>query len=109
MGNSVRGKGRCVMRDADYDGASIGEQIVDAIGDSDAGGIGAEVVIVDQTRRKIPARSGILESAHQFALLGIDADNRMATTLEPLSQIGEIEELIVPIRRVIGGEFLVID
>ena len=51
MGNSVSGKGRCVMRDADYDGASIGEQIVDAIGDSDAGGIGAEVVIVDQTRR----------------------------------------------------------
>ena len=38
------------MRDADYDGASIGEQIVDAIGDGDAGGIGAVVVIVDQTR-----------------------------------------------------------
>jgi len=33
----------------------------------------------------------------------------MAATLEPLSQIAEIEERIVTIRRVIGGEFLVID
>jgi hypothetical protein len=53
--------------------------------------------------------SGILESAHQFALLGIDTGNRMAATLEPLSQIGAIEELIVPIRRVVGGKFLVFD
>src|SRR5262245_17124212 len=47
MRNGVSGKGRCVMRHADYDGAAIGKQIVDAIGDGDAGGIGAEVVIVD--------------------------------------------------------------
>ena len=33
----------------------------------------------------------------------------MAATLESLAQIGEIEELIVTIRRVVGGEFLVID
>src|SRR5262245_14729820 len=33
----------------------------------------------------------------------------MATTLESLPKIGEIEELIVPIRGVVGGEFLVID
>jgi hypothetical protein len=38
------------MRDADHHGASIGEQIIDAIGNGDAGGIGAEIVIVDQTR-----------------------------------------------------------
>src|SRR5215813_12495568 len=33
----------------------------------------------------------------------------MATMLESLPKIGEIEELIVPIRGVVGGEFLVID
>ena len=46
----MSGKGRCVMRDADNNGTSVGEQIVDAIGNGDAGGIGAEIVIVDQTR-----------------------------------------------------------
>ena len=97
------------MRDADDDGASVGEQIIDAIGDGNAGGIRAEVVIVDQTRGKIPAGTGILEGADQFPLLGVDADDGMAATLESLSQIAEVEELIVPIRGVVGGEFLVID
>ena len=66
-------------------------------------------MIVNQTRGEIPARSGILEGADQFPLLGVDADDGMAATLESLSQIGEIEELIVTIRRVVGGDFLVID
>ena len=50
MGNGMSGKGRCVVRDADNNGASVRQQVVDAIGDGDAGGIGTKVVIVDQTR-----------------------------------------------------------
>ena len=42
-------------------------------------------------------------------LIGIDADDGMAATLESLSQIAEIEKLIVTIGGVVGGEFLVID
>ena len=63
------------MRDTHHDRSSIGEQIVDAVRDGDAGGVGAEVVVVDQTGRKIPARAGILEVANQFALLGVDAND----------------------------------
>ena len=105
----MSGKSRCVMRDADNHRAAIGAQIVDAIRDGDAGGIGAEIVIVNQTGGEIPACSGILEGADQFPLLGIDADDGMPATLESLSQIAEIEKLIVTIGGVVGGEFLVID
>ena len=97
MGNGVRGKGGCVMRDAHHDRASIGEQIVDAVRDGDTGGIGAEIVIVDQARRQIPARAGILEVADQFALLGIHANDGKAAALESVSKIAEIEELIVAV------------
>ena len=97
------------MRDADHDGASIGEEIIDAVRYGDAGGIGAEIVIVDQARGQIPARPGILEIADQFALLGIDADDGEATTLESVSKIAEVEELIIAIGTVVGGDFLVID
>ena len=46
-GDGVSGEGGCVMRDADHNGASIGEQIINAVRDGDARGVGAEVVIVD--------------------------------------------------------------
>lgn len=51
MSNGVSGEGGCVMGDADHNGASIGEQIINAVRDGDAGGVGAEVVIVDQAGR----------------------------------------------------------
>ena len=47
MGDGVSGEGGCVMGDADHNGASIGEQIINAVRDGDAGGVGAEVVVVD--------------------------------------------------------------
>jgi len=75
MCDCVSSKGRCVMRDADHDGPLIGEQIIDAVRDSDARGIGAEVVIVDQAGRQIPTRAGVLEVADQFAFLGINAND----------------------------------
>jgi len=68
-------KADVVVRDADRDRPSIGEQIIDAVRDGDAGGVGAEVVVVDESGRQIPARARILEAADQFALLGVDADD----------------------------------
>ena len=73
--NGVRRKGGCVMRDAHHDRSSIGEQIIDAVRDGDAGGVGAEIVVVDQSGIQIPSGARILEVADQFALFGIDAND----------------------------------
>jgi len=75
MRDGVGREGGCVMRDTHHDGPSIGEEIIDAVRDGDAGGVRAEIVVVDQSGRQIPTRAGILEVADQFALLGIDANN----------------------------------
>jgi hypothetical protein len=109
MSDGVSGEGRCVMGDADYDGASIGEQIIDAVRDGDARGIGAEVVIVDQAGRQIPTRPGIFEIADQFTFFGIDANDGETAALKSVAQIAEVEELMVAIGTVVGGESLVID
>jgi len=97
------------MGDADYDGASIGEQIIDAVRDGDARGIGAEVVIVDQAGRQIPTRPGIFEIADQFTFFGIDANDGETAALKSVAHIAEVEELMVAIGTVVGGESLVID
>ena len=97
------------MRDTDRDRPSIGEQIIDAVRDGDAGGIRAEVVVVDQSRRQIPAGARIFEAADQFALLGVDANDGQAAALESLPKIAQVKELIIAIGTEVGGEFLVID
>jgi hypothetical protein len=66
-------------------------------------------MIVDQTRRQIPARSGILESTNQFAVLGIDADDGEAAALEVIPKVAEVEELVVAVGAEVVGELLVID
>src|SRR5260370_32283482 len=78
MCNGVRRKGGCVMRDAHHNRPSIGEQIVDAVRNGDTSGIRAEIVVVDQSGRQIPARAGILEAADQFAFLGVNANDGYA-------------------------------
>jgi hypothetical protein len=75
----------------------------------DAGGVGAEIVIVDQARGQIPAHSGILEIADQLALLGIHADDGVAATPESVSKIAQVQELIIAIGTMVGRELLVID
>jgi hypothetical protein len=109
MCDGVSGEGGCVMGDADHDRASIGEQIIDAIRDGDASGIGAEIVIVDPAGRQIPTRAGIFERADQFTFFGIDTNDGETAALKSVSKIAEVEELIVAIGTVVGGEFLVID
>jgi hypothetical protein len=109
MCDGVSGEGGCVMGDADHDGTSIGEQIIDAVRDGDARGIGAEVVIVNPAGRQIPARPGIFEMADQFPFLGIDANDGETAALKSVAKIAEVEELMVAIGTVVGGEVLVID
>ena len=109
MRDSVSGEGGSVMGHADHNGASISEQIIDAVRDGDARGVGAEVMIVDQAGRQIPTCTGIFEIADQFAFFGIDADDGETTALKPVAKIAEVEELLVTIGTVVGGEFLVID
>jgi hypothetical protein len=109
MSDGMSREGGGVMGDADHDRPAIGEQIIDAVGNGDARGIGAEVVIVDQAGRQIPARPGIFEIADQFAFFGIDANNGETAVLKSVTQIAEVEELMVAIGTVVGGKFLVID
>jgi hypothetical protein len=109
MSDGVSREGGCVMGDADHDRPAIGEQIIDAVRDGNARGIGTEVVIVDPAGRQIPARPGIFEIADQFAFLGIHANDGETAALKSVAQVAEVEELMVAIGTVVGGEFLVID
>ena len=109
MGDGVSGEGGCVMGDADHNGAPIGEQIINAVRDGDAGGVGAEVVIVDQAGRQVPTGTGISEMADELALLGIDANDRETTALESVAKVSEVEKLMVAIGTMVGGKLLVID
>ena len=81
----MSGEGGGIVRDSEKDGAAIGQQIVDAVRNSHTGGVGAEVVVVDQHRSAIPLNPGVFEVAHQFALLGIHTDHRKALTLEAMA------------------------
>ena len=74
-GDGVDGEGGGVMRDADEDRASVGEQIIDTVRDRDADSIGTEIVVIDAHRRAVPLDAVVFEIADQFSLFGIDADD----------------------------------
>jgi hypothetical protein len=74
-----------------------------------ANGVRAEVVIVDQKWRETPSPAGVLEVAHKFPLLGVDADDRLATAFELVPKITDVKELLIPIRAAACGDLLTID
>jgi hypothetical protein len=80
--DGVGGEGGGVMRDAYKDRASVGKQIIDAVRDRDADGIGTEIVIIDSHRRAIPLDAIVFEIADQFSLFGIDADDGKTLALK---------------------------
>jgi len=89
-GDGMGGEGRCVVRDADADSATVIRRIVYAVGDAYADGVRAEVVIVHANRRAIPFGAGVFEVAdHPF--LTVDADDGKALTLEARPQRGKSE------------------
>src|SRR5204863_9964376 len=81
-GDGMGGEGRGVMRDADTNGAAVVGWIINAVGDADPAGIGAEVVIVHQNGRAVPFGAGVFEVADQFAFLAVDADDGKALALK---------------------------
>ena len=50
-----------VVRGADDHEAAVGGKVVDAVGDGDGVGLGAEVVVVDGKRGSFPSRAVVLE------------------------------------------------
>jgi hypothetical protein len=108
-GNGMCGEGRRIVRDADADGAAVVQEVVNTVGDANAAGIGAEVVIVDQNRRAIPFGSGVLEVADQFAFLTIDADEGETLSMKARSQRADLLELLIAVGGGIGGDLLAVD
>ena len=108
-GNGMDGEGRCIVRDADTDGAAVVRRVVNTVGDANAAGIGGEVVIVYQNRRAIPFGSGVLEIADQFAFLAIGADEGETLSLETSSQRADLLELLIAVGSGIGGDLLAVD
>src|SRR5258708_7966475 len=96
-------KGLRIVRDADADTAAVVRRIVNAAGDADSAGVGAEVMIVHPNRRSIPFGAGVLEVADRFAFLTVDADDGKALTPEACPQRGNIPELPIPVRTGVGG------
>src|SRR5579864_5348739 len=108
-GYGMGGEGRRVVRDADADSAAVVRRIVDAVGDADSAGVGAEVVIVHPNRRAIPFGAGVPEVADQFAFLAVDADDGKALKLEACPQRGNLLELLIPVRTGVGGDLLAVN
>src|SRR5580700_5838710 len=97
-GDGISGESRCVVGDAHADSAAVVRRVVNAVGDADSAGVGAEVVIVHSHRRAIPFGSGVFEVADQFSFLAVDADDGKALTLEALPERGNMLELPIPVR-----------
>jgi hypothetical protein len=96
------------VRDANEHGAAIGVEIVDAIEDGDAVRLGAKIMVVHWCWRAIPLGAGVLEVAHQFPLLGVDADHRISLAEETLTQFADVGELRLA-QRVRGADFPAVD
>jgi hypothetical protein len=60
---------------ADDESAAVVLNVIKAIRDGDALGVGAEVVMEDSSLLLFPASAWVLEVAHQVALFGVDADD----------------------------------
>ncbi len=92
MGDGMSGKGGRVVGNTDDEGTAIFGDVINAIGNGDADGVGAKVVVEDAARAAFPATAWITEIADQFAVLGIDTDDRQMTTLKPTAQFGQVFE-----------------
>ena len=97
------------MGDADEYGTAIGLRIVNTKRNSDALRSRAEIMIAHRRGNTIPLRARVFEIADQFAFFGIDANDGETAALKSVAQIAEVEELMVAIGTVVGGELLVID
>ena len=96
------------MAHADKHRAAVGLEIINAEREGDTLGLGTKVVVVDGSGDTLPLPAGIFEIAHQFPLLGIDTDDRVAMTAEAASQAGDVAELLVACGTVPGGDLFAV-
>jgi hypothetical protein len=82
-----------VVRGAEVDGAAVGHDVVDTEGDRLARGLGGEVVIVDRPSLLAPDGPRVLEAAHEFLLLGVDADEGDPASLSIVAEFRDVLEL----------------
>jgi len=108
-GDGMGGEGWRIVRDADADSAAVVRWVVNAVGDADAAGIGAEVVIVHQNGRAVPFSSPVLESADQFAFFAVHANDGKTLSLEASPQGVDMLELLIAVRAGLGGDLLAVD
>jgi len=109
LSDGVSREGGCVVRDTNDNRTTVGERLVDTVGDGHAGRVGTEVVIMDGPGLAIPTGAGVFEVADQFALFSIDADDGQAAVAEALTEIGNVIELEVSVGAGTGGEFFLVD
>jgi hypothetical protein len=109
MSDGMSGEGRGIVGNADHQSPAIFQNIINPVGNGDAYGIGAEVVIIDATRGRFPTTARIFEIADEFAFLAVDADDGQMTALETVAQLGQIFELKIAVGTGTGGDLLVID
>ena len=72
--------------------------IVDRVGRGPTLGVGNEVVGVDPLGFPAPGGAGIFEIAHQFLLLGVHADHRLAGRREGRAMLLNVLELRLSVR-----------
>ena len=65
LGNGIDGKGWGVVAVAYEYSAPVNLRVLNAVGDGEAAGIGAKVMIVYQNRLAIPLGAGVLAVANQ--------------------------------------------
>jgi hypothetical protein len=97
-GEAIGGELGGVVRRADVESTAIGEHIVDVIRNRETQGLGTEVMIIDEDVFLAPGPTGVLEVADEFLLLRVDGDGRLAAVREALTELGDVEELLVAIR-----------
>src|SRR6516164_8592847 len=102
------GKGGRIVGNTHDEGAAVLDDVIDAIGNGDADGVRAEVVVKDAAGAAFPTAAWIPEVSHQFTLLGIHADDGQMTSLEAVTQIGEVFKLEAAMGAVAGGDLFVI-
>ena len=109
VSDGMSGEGGSIVRNADHNSAAIFVDVINAIGNSDADGIGSEIMIIDAARLAFPAAAGISEIAYQFALLAVDADDGKMPALKAATQFRKLFELKIAVGAGTGGNLFVID
>src|SRR5450759_889521 len=102
------GEGGCFVGSTEENGAAVGLSVVDAEGNPDAHGVGAEIMILDLGGGQLPFDTGVLEVANQLSLLGVHAQHRIAALFKPVPLTGEIAELTVAVATGTGGNPLAV-